>query len=153
MPAFITRTMNLIGERASTEKFLPLVIKKVLAGDELLIHSDPTRTKAGTRHYLHCRNAAAATLFLLENAENRNIYNVVGKEIDNLSFAQMIAGIIGKPLHYKLVDFHSSRPGHDLAYRLDDSKLRGMGFEYPVGFEESVERTVKWMMDHPWWLA
>ena len=152
MPVFVTRTMNLIGERASKEKFLPLVMNKVLAGEELLIHSDPTGTQPGTRHYLHCRNAAAASLFLLHQAEQRQIYNVVGKEIDNLSFARRIADIMGKPLHYRLVDFHSSRPGHDLAYALDDTKIRKMGFEYPVGFEESLERTVRWTLARPYWL-
>jgi dTDP-glucose 4,6-dehydratase len=152
LPVYITRTMNLIGQRASTEKFLPLVIKKVLAGEELTIHADPTATRAGTRHYLHCRNAAAATLFLLERARQRNIYNVVGKEIDNLTFAKTVAQFVGKPLRYKLVDFHSSRPGHDLAYRLDDRKLRAMGFEYPISLEESLERTVAWTLAHPWWL-
>lgn len=152
LPVYISRTMNLIGERASTEKFLPLVMKKVLAGEMLTIHSNPSRTKAGTRHYLHCRNAAAASLFLLQRIGNREIWNVVGKEIDNLTFAQQIAAIMGKDLRYELVDFHSSRPGHDLAYRLDDRKLRSAGFEYPVSFEESLEHVVRWTLEHPWWL-
>lgn len=152
LPVYVSRTMNLIGERASKEKFLPLVISKVLAGEELLIHADPTCTRAGTRHYLHCRNAAAATLFLLDNASQRNIYNVVGQELDNLTFAKMIAKIVGKSLKYVLTDFHSGRPGHDLAYRLDDRKLRGMGFEYPVTLGESLEKTVLWTLEHPYWL-
>lgn len=153
LPVFVTRTMNLIGERASKEKFLPLVMRKVLAGEELTIHGDPTATVAGQRHYLHCRNAAAASLFLLERAGQREIYNVVGDEVDNLAFAGMVAGIIGKPLKYRIVDFHSSRPGHDLRYSLDGNKLKEMGFEYPVAFTESLERTVKWTLAHPWWLA
>lgn len=153
LPVFTTRTMNLIGERCSTEKFLMLIVKAILAGEEVVIHSDATKTIAGQRHYLHCRNAAAATLFLLENAEQRNIYNVVGdEEVDNLTFARMIASVIGKLLKHRMVDFHSSRPGHDLRYALDGSKLRAMGFEYPVTFKDSLHRTIEWTLKNPEWL-
>jgi len=51
-----------------------------------------------------------------------------------------------------MVDFHSSRPGHDLRYALDGSKLREMGFEYPKTFEQSLEKTINWYLDHPEWL-
>ena len=153
LPVFISNCMNLIGERASHEKYLPLCIRKIVASETITIHADPTKTQAGQRHYLHCRNAAAATLFLLEHAEQRGRYNVVGdKEIDNLTFAQMVADIIGKPLKYELVDFHSSRPGHDRRYSLSGEKLKKMGFSYPKSFEETLERTVRWTLEHPEWL-
>ena len=67
--------------------------------------------------------------------------------------AQMIAGIVGKTLRYELVDFHSSRPGHDLRYAIDGAKLRASGFRFPMTFEQSLERTVRWYLDNPDWLG
>ena len=64
----------------------------------------------------------------------------------------MIAHYVGKPLKYELVDFHGSRPGHDLRYALDGSKLADMGWEAPVGLEASLERTVKWTLANRKWL-
>jgi len=154
LPIFVTHTMNLFGERQHPEKFIPKVIRSVLKGDVVTIHADPTKTKSGSRFYLHCRNAAAATLFLLENAEQRDKYNIVGeKEVSNLELAQFIADVLGKPLSYRLVDFHSSRPGHDLRYALDGSKLASMGFSFPKTFEESLEKTILWTIEHLEWLG
>lgn len=160
LPVFITNTMNLIGERQDPEKFLPLIMNKILDNETLYIHANATKTKAGSRFYLHCRNASAALLFLLENASQRERYNIVGSvEMDNLELATqvliyMCQGEIGKyTLDYELVDFHSSRPGHDLRYALDGLKLSSMGFSYPVPFEESLQRTVEWLMENPSWLG
>lgn len=153
LPIFITNTMNIFGERQHGEKFIPLVIKKVLTWEKVTIHSHPDLKKAGTRFYLHAGNLADAILWLLDNAKVGEQYNLVGeKELDNLTLAQMIADIIGKPLNYEMVDFHSSRPGHDLRYALDGSKLKSLGYEFPANFEESLRRTVKWFQDNPEWL-
>jgi dTDP-glucose 4,6-dehydratase len=74
-------------------------------------------------------------------------WNIAGlEEISNLDLALRISRILEKPLTYDIVDFHSSRPGHDLRYALDSSKLLRSGYVYPVNFEESLERTVKWMV-------
>jgi dTDP-D-glucose 4,6-dehydratase len=53
-----------------------------------------------------------------------------------------------------MVDFHSSRPGHDLRYALDGTRLHEMGWSIPVSFEESLQRTVRWIIDptHRRWL-
>ena len=74
------------------------------------------------------------------------------REVDNLQMAQMVADIIGKPLNYELVDFHSSRPGHDLRYALDGDKIASTGWKAPLSLEDSLERTVLWTLDHPEWL-
>ena len=164
LPVFITNTMNLIGERQSTEKFLSIIMNKVLDGEEIIIHSDPTKTRAGSRFYLHCRNAAAALTFLLSKARQRGRYNIVGDtETSNLELAEMVHGFMldwgashnqSIPgLTCKMVDFHSSRPGHDLRYALDGSKLKRMGFHYPLIFKENLRRTVEWSLDHPKWLG
>ena len=148
LPAFITHTMNIFGERQHPEKFIPKVIKSVLGGEKVVIHANSTKTKAGSRHWIHARNVSSALLFLLEKAEQREKYNIVGeREVDNLSMAQNIAATVGKPLQYELVDFHSSRPGHDLRYALDGTRLANMGWRVPMTFEESLARTVTWTLE------
>jgi dTDP-glucose 4,6-dehydratase len=150
----ITRCMNVFGERQHPEKFIPLVIRKVLRGETVTIHADPSRTRAGSRFYIHARNVAAAYLHLMHlNGTDGQDFHIVGeREVDNLTLAKMIAEMIGKPLRYELVDFHSSRPGHDLRYGLDGSKLAAVGWTPPVSFEQSLERTVKWFIDNKRWL-
>jgi len=168
LPITIVSTMNLIGERQHAEKFVPLVIRKVLAGETLHVHADPSRTRSGTRFYIHCRNYASALQFLIKRSslindgvtDNADAFamplklHVAGeREISNLDLAQMIASVIGKPLRYDLVDFHSSRPGHDLRYALDGSEIRAMGWEQPLDIVKSLEKTVRWFLDHPHWLG
>jgi dTDP-glucose 4,6-dehydratase len=161
LPIVITNTMNLVGEKQHPEKFVPLVIKKVLNGEIVKIHATPDLLKAGIRFYLHCRNAAAAILYILQNTTetisvkktSQGRFNVVGeKEIDNLTLAQFIASVIGKPLKYELIDFHSSRKGHDLRYGLSGDKLKNLGFEFPTNFEDSLTKTIKWTIENPKWL-
>jgi len=153
IPLAVTHTMNAFGERQHPEKFIPSVIKKVLTGEIVVIHSDPTRTKAGSRFYIHCRNIASALTFLLDKAGDRDKYNIVGeKEVDNLAMAQFIAKVIGKPLNYEMIDFHSSRPGHDLRYALDGQKMFDLGWVVPKTFEDSLEKTIHWYLHNPKWL-
>lgn len=154
MPMKISHCMNIFGERQHPEKFIPLVIKKVLLGERVLIHADKTKTRAGSRFYIHAKNVCSAVDFILQRGENGDKYNIVGeKEIDNLSLANTIASILGKPLNYELVDFHSSRPGHDLRYALDGSKMRDMGWNLPMNLEKSLESVISWSLNNPKWMG
>ena len=147
VPLMIVNVMNAFGERQHVEKFFPLCIKKVLNNEKVYIHSYPDKKESGTRFYIHGRNIAAAVLFLIQNGTIGEKYNIVGeKEVSNLEMAQMIAKFVGKELNYEMVDFHTTRPGHDLRYGLDGSKLFGMGFKLPVNFEESVRKTIEWTL-------
>lgn len=160
LPCIITRQMNIFGERQHPEKFIPKVTRAVLAGDAVPIHATPDKTRAGMRHYIHARNVADAHLFLLAHkpwagtsVRHVESYHVVGEqEIDNLTLARTIAGIIGKPLRHEMVDFHSSRPGHDLRYALDGGKMRGLGWAPPRTFSESLEKTIIWSLNRRKWL-
>jgi dTDP-glucose 4,6-dehydratase len=155
MPIIITNTMNIFGERQDSEKYVSLVMKKILNGEKLSIHGYPDGKNAGSRFYLHARNASAALLFVVENGVIGEKYNIVGnEEIDNLTMAKTIQAMMYEPdnptdsvkLDYEIVDFHSSRPGHDLRYALDGSKLKKMGYEHPASFEESMKRNVSWTL-------
>jgi len=145
-----------------------MVIKRVLAGEAVRVHAVKHGSEwiVGSRHYLHARNHADAILFLLDRhspdfpAYSSGLFqrpprfNVVGNtEVNNLELARRIADIVGKPLRYELFDAHSARPGHDLRYALDGSTLAALGWSAPVDFWDSLERTVKWTLDHPEWLA
>lgn len=155
LPCIITNTMNVLGERQHPEKYLPLVINKTLKGEKVMIHANKEKTKAGTRFYIHARNVADGVLHILQSITetldnidaSKGMFNIVGeKEMDNLELAQLIAKYVGKPLKYELVDFHSSRPGHDLRYALDGSKMKSLGWKPPVNIEESIKNIVEWSL-------
>lgn len=161
LPICITNTMNIIGEMQDPEKYLPMIIKSVQLNRELTIHANADGSVIGSRYYLHARNQADALVFLLKNVKfpkystGKDIarYNVVGEqEVDNLELAFWVAQIMGKEVYYKLVDFHSSRPGHDLRYALDGSKLAALGWKAPLSLAESLKKTVEWTIAHPEWL-
>lgn len=165
VPVFITNTMNLIGERQDTEKFIPKVIRAISRGEDVEIHGQPGNY--GSRYYLHARNHADAILYLLRElrvdqysdslfavkCDKPRRFNVVGEqEIDNLELAQRIAGCMGKAFTARSVDFHAARPGHDRRYALDGNALMDFGWKAPISFDESLARTVQWSLDHPEWL-
>ena len=68
------------------------------------------------------------------------------------ALAQEIAGMMGEDLKFELVGASNSRPGHDDHYGLDGTKLREMGWEPPVSFEDSMAETIRWQQDHPEWM-
>lgn len=112
--------------------------------------------RPGSRIWLHARNHADALVWLLQNkpateslysdvTQRPDRFHVAGQvEVDNLTMVEKIAAIMGVEPKCELVDFHSSRPGHDLRYSLDGTKLNVAGWTPPVGFDEALERTVKW---------
>lgn len=169
IPVTIVNTMNLLGERQHFEKMVPKTIRSVLLGEKMVIHADPTRTRAGTRFYLHCRTFAHALRYLMYIDEQRGYVvdpvltaaerlplkvHVCGeREISNLDLAQMIARMVGKPLNYELVSWHASRPGHDLRYAMQDQLIVDLGWKRPMMLEQSLEKTVKWYLDHQRWLG
>ena len=153
VPVIRINVMNAFGERQHVEKFIPKVIRAVQKGEKVFIHSYPDKITSGTRFYIHARNIAAAVLFLIERGVIGESYNLTGeREISNLEMAQHIASVMKMKLDYELVDFHSSRPGHDLRYGLDGSKMEKMGWKMPIGFEDALTRTVQWTLTNPQWL-
>ena len=153
LPLMIVNVMNAFGERQHVEKFIPLCVKKIINNEKIYIHSYPDKKISGTRFYIHARNIADAVLFLIKNGTIGEKYNISGeREVSNLEMAQMIARFMNKEFDYELIDFHSTRPGHDLRYGLDGSKLFEMGFKLPINFEESLRKTVEWTLENQKWL-
>lgn len=157
-----TNTMNLFGEAQDPEKLVPRVIKCAMTGESMPIFANKDKTAAGTRKWLHARNQADALLFILKNIEPTNfllgdpappVFNIVGdNEISNLDMALLVAKFVGNKLNYELVDVHSHRPGHDLRYSLNGTKLAKLGWKAPMSFEESLRSTVEWTKNHQEWI-
>lgn len=153
MPIMICNVMNVFGERQLYEKFVPLCIKKILNGETIDIHCYPGCKKSGSRFYIHARNVAQAILFLLQNGEIGEKYNITGeKEVSNLEMAKFIAKVLNKPLKYQMIDYHSDRPSHDTRYDISGLKMAKMGWKIPVNFEDSLTKTIEWTLENPEWL-
>ena len=153
VPLMTMNVMNAFGERQHPEKFIGLCINKILKGEEITIHAYEGAQKPGSRWYIHARNIAAAVHFVLKHGVHGESYNVQGGiELDNLQVAQFIAEELGTPLKYKMHDNPHTRPGHDLRYALDGSKLHALGWRLPLTFHESLRRNIRWMVANPEWL-
>jgi dTDP-glucose 4,6-dehydratase len=148
---------NMYGEYQDSEKFVPMVVAKVLAGERVPVHASPDGAP-GTRFWQHARNVADAILYILRNVAPARYgdgitvpsrFNITsGDQVSNLDMAQTIASALGRPLLYDLADYHSARPGHDLAYGIDGTRLHELGWKPPVSFTEGVWRLVQWEQRH-----
>ena len=163
LPIYITHTMNVFGERQHPEKFIPMCIKRARDGESVTIHSDSTKTIPGSRHYIHAEDVADAVLFLLDyegefektwGGAKCPKFNIVGsEELNNLELATIIAEAQGKELKYEMVDFHSSRPGHDLRYALDGDKMKQLGWQPAKSVRERIAEVTKWTLDNERWIT
>jgi dTDP-glucose 4,6-dehydratase len=162
VPLLLVNTTNIIGERQDVGKFVPLVVSSLMSGRVVEIHC--ASGKPGSRVYLHVSDCVRAIRFLVDHCVSGEIavnsaqpepprFNIVGvKEVDNLALACGVARILGTELKYREVEVLGSRPGHDLRYALDPSKLTALGWTPLVPFEEALERTVKWFISNTSWL-
>lgn len=164
LPIIVTHTMNVFGIRQHEEKYIPKAIRSVLKGETLTIHSDPTKTFAGSRFYINTEDVADGLFFLLNLKEYPVVdafntakcpkFNLVGKEeIDNLQLAQMISAAQNKELKYEMVDFHTSRPGHDLRYGLSGDLMRSLGWEPQVSLSQRIQQVTDWYLNNLRWLG
>ena len=72
--------------------------------------------------------------------------------MNNLELAQIIAEAQGKELKHEMVDFHSSRPGHDLRYALDGDKMKQLGWEPAKSVRERIGEVTKWTLENERWI-
>lgn len=165
LPLIITNTMNMCGPRQDKEKFIPMCIRKVAMGETMNIHSGSRGP--GSRQYLHAKNHADAIIWLLDRGAQHAYspeidtaqqmparFNIVGEnEVNNLDMAMMIAAMMDKPLKYNLVDFHTTRPGHDRRYALDGSKIANMGWRAPISLEQTIKETIDFTLENPEWMT
>lgn len=157
VPVIITNTMNNFGERQDPEKFIPYVVYNIKWGRKFGIHGDGE--VFSRRFWTYVRNHADALLFLIqrpvpmypEAAEPLRV-NIVGEvELDSRQMVKEIADVMGMPADWYAMDYHSTRPGHDLRYALDGSKLENMGWKPPYEFYDRLARVVEWYAKAPAW--
>ena len=80
-------------------------------------------------------------------------FNIVGaEELTNLELAEIIAKSQSKKLNYEMVDFHSSRPGHDLRYSLSGEKMKSMGWVPKIKVQSRIKQVVDWSLENPSWI-
>ena len=161
LPIIITNTVNNFGELQSSSKF-PVIVQKKVANNEVVpIHGK--EEEAGTRYYIHSRNAADALLFILKNTtpyrhkpnvvDRPDKYNITSDDcLTNLELAQKIAQFMGKELRYEWIDHHSTRPGHDKNYGLSGEKLKNLGWKQPLSLDESLKNVGEWQSKNQEWL-
>lgn len=157
LPIITTYMVNIFAERQNSEKLIPKTMKKLLKGEPMPIHcrigEDGSISEVGIRCWMHARTAADAYLFLLQNGVVGEAYNVeAGVQRNNLEVVKLVAEYLGVEPKIEYIDFHKSRPGHDYAYGLDGTKIRALGWEQKVTFEEALKKTVEWTVAHPEWL-
>lgn len=158
IPLFITNTMNIIGETQNLEKFVPKIIKSILNKEMVDIHS--SNGVIGSRYYLHALNQASALLHIIDRPVVTfkesllpEKFNIVGeKKISNLDLALQIASIMKKEFLYKKIEGSVIRPGYDIDYALDGTKLKESGWAPEVDFDSSLEQTVLWTLKNKEWL-
>lgn len=142
---------NTFGERIQRDRLPAVVMKKLLNGETLQIHVGPNGEISG-RRWFHADEVAQHTshiikhqLFLCEK------WNSAGdKFIDNLEFARMIASVMKLELRYELIQ--TDRPGHDVSYNIDPSKLVDSGYKQQYNTEERIHQMVDWTLKNREWL-
>lgn len=167
LPIIISNTMNVAGERQNVEKFIPKVVSSILNGKPISIHAVKNGDSwiSGSRRYLDVKNQADALLFIANKALSGHPVkysdglkmpervNVAGEqEIFNDEMVNTISDILGIKANVFYVDFKDSRPGHDLHYGLDGSKLASWGWKPPVSLKDSIVSIVNWYRDNQGWI-
>lgn len=152
----ITNTMNNFGERQNSEKFVAKTVDKLLKKEPMIAHCKKDESgnvvDISSRCWLHARNHADGLLFVMANGKSGESYNITGEWASVKDMILKIAGILDTSVTIHFEDFHSFRPGHDMHYGLDGTKLEELGWKPPFSLDKSLERTVKWMKENPIWL-
>ncbi len=157
LPVLITNCSNNYGPFHFPEKLIPLVTIRALAGEPLPVYGKGDNV----RDWLFVEDHASALVTVVEKGEPGETYNVGGnEERTNLQVVETICDLVdelAEPLasgsRRDLIEFVADRPGHDLRYAIDQSKIkRTLGWEPSVSFEEGLRRTVQWYLDNgSWW--
>ncbi len=157
LPALISNCSNNYGPYQFPEKLIPLTILNAAEGKPLPVYG----SGSNVRDWLHVEDHARALWMILRAGRPGESYNVGGgNERTNLEVVQRICAILdvlrplpeGRP-HAGLITFVPDRPGHDLRYAIDASKLcRELGWAPRESFETGLHKTVAWYLDRPdWW--
>jgi dTDP-glucose 4,6-dehydratase len=144
--ASIVRGSNAYGPRQYPEKLIPLMILNALHGDPLPVYGDGLQV----RNWLYVEDFARGIGHVLEHGQAGQVYNVGGPdEATNLDVVGRIIALTGAT--EDLIEHVTDRPGHDRRYSLASDKIRALGWQAGVRFDQGLEDTVAWYRDNAWW--
>lgn len=145
--AIITRCTNNFGPYQHPEKLIPKTIIRASMNLKIPLYGSGKNVRDWIYVYDHCE----ALNMVLKKGRPGEIYNISsGDELKNIEVVKKVLEIMGKD--ESLIEFVEDRPGHDLRYSLDPSKIRKeLGWKPRYSFDEALEITVKWYLKNEWW--
>jgi dTDP-glucose 4,6-dehydratase len=157
LPVVITNCSNNYGPYHFPEKLIPVVILRALAGEPIPVYGDGKNI----RDWLYVEDHADALLKVLERGTLGRTYNIGGEnEATNIDLVRIICAILDKKRpkaapYAEQIAFVTDRPGHDLRYAIDPTRIRTeLGWRPSVTLEQGLELTVQWYLDNEeWWQA
>ncbi|TBN00192.1 dTDP-glucose 4,6-dehydratase [Hyunsoonleella flava] len=156
LPYVITNCSNNYGPNQFPEKLIPLFINNIIHNKPLPVYGDGNYT----RDWLYVKDHAKAIDLVFHNGRLGNTYNIGGfNEWKNIDLVQLLCDLMDKKLgrrqntSSKLITYVKDRPGHDLRYAIDATKIKNdLGWEPSVTFEEGLEKTIDWYLNNSEWL-
>lgn len=151
LPTLITNCSNNYGPHQHPEKLIPLVTQNALAGKELPIYGDGKQV----RDWLYVQDHAEALLTVIEKAEIGTTYNISGhNEKQNIEVVKTICSILDelqprkdRQSYAEQITFVKDRPGHDLRYAIDATKIKNeLGWTPKESFETGIRKTIEWYL-------
>jgi dTDP-glucose 4,6-dehydratase len=157
LPVVLSNCSNNYGPYHFPEKLIPVIIINALAGKPLPIYGNGENV----RDWLYVEDHANALLTVLSKGTIGSSYNIGGEnEATNIDIVREICAILdrlrpaARP-YFELVNFVADRPGHDLRYAIDPTRIRTeLGWRPAVTLTQGLEKTVHWYLDNEdWWQA
>ena len=155
-PTVITNCSNNYGPYQFPEKLIPVVILNAQQGKPIPVYG----AGQNVRDWLYVEDHVRALLTVLENGRLGETYVIGGhNERNNLQVVKTICALMDElasnpnlPNHESLITYVTDRPGHDLRYAIDPTKIREeLGWKPEVSFEEGIRRTVSWYLENQEW--
>jgi dTDP-glucose 4,6-dehydratase len=154
LPVLISNCSNNYGPCQFPEKLIPLMIINALEGKKLPVYGKGENR----RDWLYVEDHARALWLVVTRGRVGEKYNVGGDaEWKNIDVVRKLCGILDRLVpgrrHEELIEFVSDRPGHDMRYAIDASKVkRELGWRARENFDSGLEKTVRWYLDNRrWW--
>jgi dTDP-glucose 4,6-dehydratase len=156
LPYVITNCSNNYGPNHFPEKLIPLFINNIINNQPLPVYGDGKYT----RDWLFVEDHAVAIDLVFHEGKNHETYNIGGfNEWQNIDLVKLLCQIMDSKLgrepgtSAQLITYVKDRPGHDLRYAIDASKInKELGWKPSVTFEQGLERTVNWYLNNELWL-
>ena len=147
LPVVITRASNNYGPYCYPEKVIPLFITNLADGLQVPVYGEGRQV----RDWLYVEDHCRAILLLVDAGVNGEVYNIGGgQECENIELTCKLVAMMGKNEHS--IKYVQDRPGHDMRYSLDSSKLKSLGWRPRVDLEDGLRKTVEWYLkNEQWW--